>query len=193
VKKVLLAKGYEIDARPFFVNLIGVRNGHGKVNVFDDVMLTLIYKPNGLELNQYNITTDTGLYFLQNPMNPKGTAILKEGHYPKAYQIGKHKGHRALVQVGKLTVYRDNDKDDQIDIDVPTDEGSNFFVNIHGRYFDGKSVDTNPNIGRWSAGCQVFERNKDIEKVLDECTISLRIGNGNFNYTLLNSKDFEAL
>ena len=192
IKKVLNAKGVEIDARPFYVNLIGIRKDNGKVNIFDDTLATLIYKPNGLELNLYKITTEPGISYLKSPINHKGTAILKEGHYPKVWSIGYHKGHKALVQVGKFTVYRDNDKDGEIDLDVPTEEGL-FGINLHGRYYNGEDRDTNPLINMWSAGCQVFEGNSDLEKVLDDCAISVRVGNGNFNYTLINSKDFIGL
>lgn len=66
-------------------------------------------------LKIYVITADPGLYY-QNIklLNPKGCAVLKPGQYINCYQLGKHKkaDHKALVQTGgKITVYRDNDRD----------------------------------------------------------------------------------
>lgn len=192
IKKVLLSKGTEIDGRPFFVNIIGIRNTDGRVNVFDDTIITMTYKNTGLEINYYQATVDPGLWYLQHPINSRGTGILKEGHYSKCWRLGMFKGHRALLQVRPMTAWRDNDKDDIIDVGLGEDTGLHG-CHLHGRYYDGKSLDKNPLVNRWSAMCQVPERNADTELIMDACAISVRVGNGDFDYTLLSHQDFSSL
>ena len=44
-------------------------------------------------------TTLPGLYWLENPMNSKGCAILKEGQYKGVYEIDLHNGkYEAICQ-----------------------------------------------------------------------------------------------
>lgn len=193
IKKVLKSKGIPIDGRLLACNIIGIRKkDKSNVNYFEDTLINMIYKNTGLTSKTYTITTTPGLFYLKNPINSKGTAILKEGYYENCWAYGKHKGHDALVQVGKMTVYRDSDKDEEIDLDVPTEEGL-FGINCHGRYFDGKSVDWNKEINRWSAGCTVFENNVELSDFLSDCLIHLRVGHGKFSYILLNEEDFLGL
>ena len=189
LKKVLLAKGYEIDARPFFVNLIGIRNIEGRQNFFDDTLVAMIYKPTGLEIYHYNVTTEPSTFYLKNPINSKGTGIVAEGFYKNCWRVGLHKGHEALVQVRPITVHRDNNHDEVYDLETPTESGI-YGINCHGRFYDGKSLDTNPQINKWSAACTCFEKNQDLADMMEKCRISVRVGNGDFHYTLLNHKDF---
>lgn len=56
----------------------------------------------------FKATTDPGTYWLLQPMQPQGTAILSEGQYPDAWQLGLHRGqYLALVQVKPVTITRD--------------------------------------------------------------------------------------
>ena len=50
-------------------------------------------------------------------MRLEGTAILAPGQYRGAYQIGKQRGrYKALTQRTEVTVYRDPDKNETLDV-----------------------------------------------------------------------------
>ena len=135
-------------------------------------------------LNIYTITTDPGTYWLQNPLSKLGTAVLKPGQYENCWKLGFHKtpSHKALVQIGNVTVYRDNDKDVTAETSS-TEETGLFGINIHG---SGKKSIL---IGKWSAGCQVFNEWSKKEEFISICE-EFKTERGNkFSYTLLNEID----
>lgn len=135
----------------------------------------------------WTITTDPGTYWLNHPMNNLGCAILKPNQYKDCWSLGLHlnqKNNFALVQTGKVTVYRDNDKDG-----IPTEGGKEdtglFGINIHRSNTTGKT----PTIGKWSAGCQVFQQKIDHDKMLSICNQYKTRINNKFTYTLIREKD----
>ncbi len=68
-------------------------------------------------------TTDPGLYYLNHPLSPLGTAILKEGQYINSYQLGLHQGkYKALVESQTVTVIRDFDKDNYLSFNSGREE-----------------------------------------------------------------------
>lgn len=143
-----------------------------------------------MRMKSYIITTDPGTYWLNNPMSKLGTAVLKPGQYVNSHAIGFHQNkpeHRALVQVGKVTVYRDGDKDGVAEASATTETGL-FGINIHGANKGMISY----NIGKWSAGCQVFQNWFHKEEFLGICD-KFRVAKGNkFTYTLIEEKDLAA-
>tara|TARA_R100000329_G_scaffold151333_1_gene147047 strand:- start:5752 stop:6351 length:600 start_codon:yes stop_codon:yes gene_type:complete len=171
------------------LNIIGVRNPKGKPDQFDDIMY-VVFKVNGLwQVESFQITTDPGLYFMKKPANVDGTAILKAGQYRGAYKIDKHRGkYNALCQrAGSVVVWRDNNKDDVVDYDH-TQKGY-FGINIH-RAHQEYELDS---VGKYSAGCQVFRRAEDLERLLWLCGMQIKTHNWDtFTYTLLDSKDKPA-
>jgi hypothetical protein len=155
-------------------------------DTFNDEIHVFYYLPDGkMNYHVYPATTDPGTYWLNNPMMPKGTAVLKEGQYVNTYGIGLHRGQKsALVQVRPVTVLRDDDRDEWIDFESPEDTGM-FGINIH--YPSGQGG--NKSIERDSAGCQVFEWNNDFVQFMLLCEQHrARYGN-RFTYTLV---DFRA-
>src|SRR5690606_4080192 len=77
-------------------------------------------------LKIWTITTDPGTYWLNNPINRLGTAILKPNQWIDCWQIGNHKGdpkHPALVQVKPVTVWRDSYRDNLITIGTKEETG----------------------------------------------------------------------
>lgn len=139
-------------------------------------------------LKCYTITTDPGTYYLLNPMNKLGTAVLKPGQYPGSHELGYHhqkQEHPALVQRGSLTVYRDNDKDNVPEVTTVEDKGTGFGINIHGANKNGVTS----TIGQWSAGCQVFAEWAKKEEFLTICRQFEAALKKKFTYTLLEEKD----
>jgi len=153
--KTLSKKGYayfDNDTKPYNLNIFGIRTEDTTVNKFND-WLGYTWKYNGLwSLMMFQATTDPGLYWLQNPMNVKGTAILKPGQYRGMWEVGLHQGkYEALKQVGKCTVIRDFDRDGELDFDSGKEETGLFGINMHHASYTAKSE----NVEKWSAGCCV--------------------------------------
>lgn len=184
--KALKDKDYVIYDQPFQLNIVGVRNAESQPNKFDD-QLYVFYKDENWNwvLKEYPITTDTGTFWLLNPMSNLGTAMLKEGQYIDAYKQGLHKGqYTALVQDKPVTTYRDYDRNAVFDFGQRETTG-NYGINIHKAGADSQSVD------KWSAGCQVFQKSEDFQEFM-QLTDKHKANFGNkFTYTLLDERALE--
>lgn len=172
------------------LNLIGVRSSqlNQSEDKFNDVFLCM-YKEKGMWTRiVLSCTTDPGLYYLENPQNKKGTAILVPGQYKGAFKKGLHKGkYPALVQVKSLKIYRDNNKDSILDLDTNNEiEAEGIGLNIHSVYSENNIPEK---IGKWSAGCTVIPNLKLFNKFLNVCDQSIKIFGNNFTYTLINEND----
>ena len=93
------------------LNLVGIRNTDARANQFDDWLTVFYWYDDVWNLFAFPATTDPGRYYREQPLNVKGTAIMKPGQYRRAYMVGKHKGYKAMQQIGPITVYRDNNMD----------------------------------------------------------------------------------
>ena len=184
--KALKDKDYVIYDQPFQLNIVGVRNAESQPNKFDD-QLYVFYKDENWNwvLKEYPITTDTGTFWLLNPMSSLGTAMLKEGQYIDAYKQGLHKGqYTALVQDKPVTTYRDYDRNAVFDFGQRETTG-NYGINIHKAGADSQNVD------KWSAGCQVFQKSEDFQEFM-QLTDKHKANFGNkFTYTLLDERALE--
>ena len=168
-------------SKNYNLNLIGVRTLDNTSNKFNDLMVVMWFYGGEWNRLNFNITTDPGVYYRENPININGTAILKEGHHKGLWTIGKHKEvYEALTQTSKAIVYRDNNKDDVLDFDCGTQSGL-FGINCHR---SNQNV-TSTNVDKWSAGCQVFENPKDFSLFMDICNKAANNWGNKFSYTLL--------
>lgn len=139
-------------------------------------------------LKIYQITTNPGVYWLNNPISKLGTAVLKPNQWINCWSLGFHQNksdHRALVQTGKVTVYRDNNRDNNYQLNESQVETGLFGINIHG---SGKLAPSKQ-IGKWSAGCQVFSNWTHKEEVMDICELFRKTTGNKFTYTLIDEKD----
>ena len=179
IKKAVLDK--EFFWSPF--SIVGIRNSEtdNKVTNHYDDHITLT-TPN--EFYCWDATTDPGLHWIKNPLNKDGCAILAPGQYANVYKIDKHQGkYDALCQRGgKVTVFRDGNKDDIYD--HKNDQSGYFGINIH----RSSLYNSNSNINKWSAGCQVFQDADDFDLFMKICKESKQEW---FTYTLIESKDIE--
>lgn len=174
---------YKVYEEPYRLNIVGIRNAESQPNKFDDSMVVFWKNDQGdWEEKTYPVTTDTGTYWLLNPMSNQGTAMLKEGQYVDAYAQGYHRGeYKALTQQKPVTVYRDYDRNALFDIFTKTETG-NFGINIH------KAGENSQNVDKWSAGCQVFQRTDDFNDFMG-LTNKHRDRYGNsFTYTLIDER-----
>ena len=179
-----LNKGYD-------VNIIGVRNSKTKgrvTNAFDDV-LTISYKIDGeWQYHEFNCTTDPGSHWVENLLNEKGVAIIKPNQYRSSHKLDFHQGrYLALRQKSDVTVYRDNDRDNNYDLNESKTDTGVFGINIHRA--TGRSGGKSIRVDKWSAGCQVIADNDDWHTFLGICQSAREIHGNSFSYTLIESKD----
>jgi hypothetical protein len=183
--------GKWFDGKPFDLNLIGVRSDNPKAGAFDDMMYAAFYDLNReWQLRAWHITTDPGPYYLANPMNPAGTAVLAEGQYPGVWMEGLHKGKTpALVQVGDFYVHRDKDKDGWAEVNSPKVLARNTGINSHGA--DEHKLITA--VGLHSAACQTHQSPSGRDEMMF-CAAQQRKWTGwkRYTYTLLNQHRFKG-
>lgn len=187
IEDIFKAKGYVFfEGGDFDLNIFGIRNSNGKVDMFDDIICVVFKVGYDWQIVTMDCTVDAGSYYMANPANEKGTGILVPGQYRGSHMIGKHHDYDALVQKGILRVYRDNNKDDKFDLDPKTiEEGDGFGINIHHAWDKGIA----PTVYNWSAACTVIQDIKDFENFMELCKLSKEKWGNSFTYTLLESSD----
>jgi hypothetical protein len=159
------------------IHVVGIRSKANIPNQFDD----LIGLVQGDEVKWYTGTTNPGTFWLNNPINNLGTAVLKAGQYVDTYTIGLHQGkYTALKQSKKVTVYRDADKDSVAE-EQGKEETGLFGINIH----RANELTESRNIDKWSAGCQVLNIPKQFKELIQACIKSNKKA---FTYTLLHEQ-----
>ena len=152
----------QVKALPDFVKypkniwILGVRSNEDNPNIFDDKFY--IFK-NKTFLMVMSGTTNPGISILKKfeKYNYNGAAIPKaNAWYYDMWIYGLHRGKiQALLQRGrKISVYRDNNKDQNSDEKGKLYSGY-FGINFHLNSYDMKSKIKKKYINSWSAGCQV--------------------------------------
>jgi hypothetical protein len=186
ILSALATKGYRSFLRPFELNIIGVRADSTKPNSFDD-SIHVVYRNREGQLvhHQFPATTDPGTYWLLNPLNPQGTAVLKQGQYIGAYAIGMHRGkYRALVQQRPVTVLREYDRKATLDFLNGKEDTGLFGINIHRAAESGSTL----TVDKYSAGCQVFQRAADFDLFVQLCERHRQWYGNTFTYTLIDER-----
>jgi len=182
---LMKSKGYQINDKPYQLNIVGVRSDANTPNKFDDKMYVFWNTENGWEGKYFTITTDPGTYWLNNPMQPSGTAILKQGQYINSHKIGLHQGkYKALTQQNPVTVIRDYDRNAILDFNNGKEDKGLFGINIH----RANATGTTKTIDKYSAGCQVFENAEDFAKFLELAEKHNTMYGNNFTYTLVDER-----
>ncbi|RYY91015.1 MAG: hypothetical protein EOO15_00295 [Chitinophagaceae bacterium] len=182
----LAARGYRAFTRPLELNIVGVRADSTKPNSFDDSIHVFYRNREGqLVQHKFPATTDPGTYWLLNPMNPQGTAVLKQGQYISGYMIGMHRGkYKALVQKRPVTVLRDYDRKAVLDFLNGKEDTGLFGINIHRAAESGTTL----TVDKYSAGCQVFQKAGDFELFMQLCERHRQLYGNEFTYTLIDER-----
>ncbi len=181
IERAIIEKGYKwfTDGQ---LNVVGIRTNDSTTDTYNDY-ITICYKEDGVwNFIGFEATTDPGIYWLKNFLNPKGTAILVPNQYLNCWQIGQHSGYEAFVQCRPVSVYRDNDKDNQLDLDPKTIDTGYFGINIHRSHL----TILQQIIGKYSAGCQVFRRDSALQTLLKLFKITKK---QYLTYTLITEND----
>lgn len=175
------AKGYTINKTPYMLTFVGIRATVQNTNNFNDIVCAIMFGTEGelLHAHTWDATTDPGTYWLENPMNSRGTAIVKPGFYKSLWymdfarinklpfwkngrlvslyegvQIARSyvaKQKHLFRQLKPLVVYRDNNKDHKLDL--RDEQVGKYYINFHTTH---KYLWTPDVVNRWSAGCQVL-------------------------------------
>lgn len=196
ILEVMNSKNYRLYDTPtvdWNLNILGIRSKNVEPKEFDDLMVVFHRFLGQWDVTYYPITTDPSLNYLHNPINPRGTAILKEGQYKATYKIDIHNrgrtgGHKALCQrLGEVTVYRDSNRNGKLDIMPETEETGKFGINIHK---GPRGATWEPKNTIYSAGCQVFADERHFDEFIKKCEFGRQAFGNSFTYTLLHENDF---
>ena len=183
------SKNFTVYEQPYKLNIVGLRSPSKIPNYFDDFIFTF-FKNNNNQWVGYEspATTDTGTFWLKNPMSSKGSALLKEGQYKDVYAIDLHNGkYKAVTQrLGDVIVYRDHNRNATLDFNNGREEKGRFGINIHRADSTGlsKTIDKN------SAGCQVFANSEDFDKFMQFAEKSKNLYGNKFTYTLIDARNY---
>ncbi len=177
------------DHGDFDLNIFGIRCNLN-YNAFDDLLGCAYLEDGHWKVEYWPATTDPGHYHLENPQNVKGTAILVPGQYRGVWALDLHrKQYTALCQRnGPVRVYRDANRDTILDLNSNEITEGFYGINIH------KAGKVSTQVDRWSAGCQVFAREADFQRLLKLCRTQIALrGWDKFTYTLIDKRDLNNL
>ncbi len=184
-----IANGYVFwaDKHKYNVFVYGVRDTNIGDGFKDKIGVAFIDGKQNQIVIESPATTEPGGGWLGGKMgNPQGTAILCPGQYRSCWAIGVHGKHKqpALVQTkeARFLVWRDPDKDGRIDRTGKL-YGDVTALNCHTVY---ETHDGTKEVGKWSAGCQVFNSVSDHKLFMAVCAISAK-KYGNISYTLFDA------
>ncbi|MFB2837047.1 hypothetical protein [Floridanema evergladense] len=192
-------KGYRIDREPGYKNIVYIEGmnpdgtlNNNALNVWNDLRIVIEFKEGKpVMIGCWEATTNPGKYYVKNPMNPKGAAIIAFGQYT-SWRVGMHghaSPHEALVQCNPVTVHRDSNRSGTRDAGEPIDSGL-FGINQHWGGDNPKS-----DIGKWSAGCQVGRTKQGHREFMSIMKSDPRYqANRNFVFTatIIDGKDLLA-
>ncbi len=190
IKALARRKGYRIFKDYKKLNIWGFRSKNVIPNQFDDE-LHVFFVEDRRPVRKWRhfvfpVTTDPGTYWLDNPMNPQGTAMLAPNQYLDTYKIDLHRGkYYALCQrLGKVEVIRDYDRDAVLDFYNGKKETGKFGINIHRARKTGSTF----RVDNHSAGCQVFKNAADFNFFMKLCEMHREIHGNKFSYTLVDQR-----
>ena len=186
-------ENYTVYYEPHKLNIWGIRADTNVPNKFDDIVFVFWKTENGnWDSRKYYATTDTGTYYLNNPIESLGAALLKQGQYLDAYKRGLAYRNGGLLpfpyelqQVKAVTIYRDYNRDAVLDFLNGRETTGIYGINIHvGANKGGKSL----SVDNWSAGCQVLG---DYNEYAEFDTLQLKhiaLYGNIFSYTLIDDR-----
>jgi len=121
--------GYRIfdSTTNYNLNIWAVRANNQEAGRFDDIQVVFWKDGLGWEYEVFNCTTDPSDHYLLNPINPRGTAIVKPGQWRGLWELGYHRSnhnHPALIQKEPIVVIRDFNKDIILDYYTPGNLGA---------------------------------------------------------------------
>jgi hypothetical protein len=163
------------------LNIFGIRD-EAKQN--EDIWNDWIgyFIPNK-EIHFYRGTTDPGIYWTINPMDPAGAAHLCLGYHKDIWKIDKHRGeYTALCNkwlCRNVRVWRDKNKDTTYEKDIDPIQSGIFGINLH----RADALQLITKIGKYSAGCQVIRNPESFNALIE---LSQKSNQRRFSYFLFD-------
>jgi len=190
ITELAKSKGYLIYDQPYKLNIWGFRSSNATPNSFDDEIhvftnISQTDRPKWVYM-VFKATTDPGTFWLKNPSNPGGTAILNPGQYIDTYAIDLHRGkYKALCQRnGQVSVTRDYNRNAVLDFLNGKISKGYFGINIH----RANQVGSTLTVDKYSAGCQVFKNASDFDFFMKLCELHRSFHGNKFTYTLVDER-----
>lgn len=176
-------RGHAVFERGLYnLNIIGIRSPDRTSNEFNDRLCVVYRDGDGWVTRTFSATTDPGVYWRQNPMNVRGTAIMCPGQYRGSHVLGYHRSrYRALVQSRPVRYWRDDNRDEVLDMNPGTDEAGVVGLNIH----RASASRTSPTVSKFSAGCQVLADPNEFDLLISLCERAAELYGPRFTYTLI--------
>lgn len=213
----ILATLNKLKYKTFIDNLliVAIRSTNQNAGKFDDYLYVRYFEKGIEKYITFKCTTDPSDLYLKNPMSKLGCAILKPGQWEQCWTIGTHKTHTALVQLKKLTVIRDYNKNGILDYNEPTiftkktidntgfntiqkwynnselihiQETGVFGLDVH-RASQYTAID---NVGLYSAGCIVIQNPSDFKLFMDIMQSYKSLLNNRFTVTLITEEQLRS-
>lgn len=174
--------GYPVDA----INIVYLEGSDpdswkaiaDPIDKWNDVRILI--RNTGEVLMSCSATTEPGLHYTQNPMNPRGAARIAFGYHKNCWMLGKHYSQDALVQASPIKVHRDLNKDGKRTGDKVTAEPG-MGLNQH------TTSNAPTNVGRWSAGCLVGRYPATHQRFM---TICRGMGKTRFSTSVIDGSEF---
>jgi hypothetical protein len=190
ILRAMERKSYKIfSGGSYNLNIVGIRTVSVEPNAFDDYICIFYDSVVTWPLFAFPATTDPGTYWLENPMNVSGTAVLRPMQHIGMWKLGLHRNtYKALVQNKETTVYRDASRDDTLNTDENRTETGFFGINMHRAMSKGVTS----RVGKFSAGCQVIQDPIHFDFAIKLMEKSATVNGDSFTYTLLEEKDLLA-
>lgn len=192
LKEVYAKKNYRFyEKGDYNINFFGIRSDNVLDNKFSDILGMAFYIKGKPQIILIPGTTCPGLYYGHAAMNPRpgGVAIIKPGQYIGVWKfIDSYTGwlnYPYFQQVGKFTIWRDGDKDTELD-QVNEQEALGVGLNCH-RMSNINQVALYVN--NWSEGCQGANED-EFEKLLPATRECVKLYGFNLTYTLFEKSDF---
>jgi len=186
VEKLFFKLGFAFFNQGIYnLNIIFARNNVFKLDKYNDSMILIWKNPSGkYKTFITEATTLPGKHYLNNPVKREGCGVIALQQVRAGWVIGKHKGKKALIQNREISIYRDGNKDNILDLDPETFETvkSSSGFNIH---YANKRLIYPGRIGKASAGCMVVPFSPAYDFFIRMCEVSAeRFGNA-FTVTII--------
>lgn len=177
------ALGFRVFRGVESINLVGFRSLSRKAGAFDDWICTVMLSAAGEWVTKwYPATTDPGVPWMLSPMNPAGAAVVAHGQIIGAFTMGIHLGiYRCLVQAKPIGVLRDDNRNELIDPPQGLDVGWHA-IQLH----RASAFATLPEVGKFSAGCQVVQDADDYDDLISDVDLSMLRHGPTVSYTLID-------
>jgi hypothetical protein len=187
IKRVFDNKGYTLEQNDFKLTFVGIRSKTRLIDNWDDFFaICWTEEGKGKIWTTGDYTTDPGIHYMQKKLlNPLGCGIMAPGYYKGLWREGVHAGkYVAFKQIGQVSIYRDRNLDNYMDMNPETLQSSNSYgANLHHGYASSR-VNNN------SALCQVLRYPRDLQLALAKYQKHKSLYGELVDYCLLHEEDF---